>query len=93
MIVLQAMKILLILFLTIISCNCLAQQFVKGVVTDEKGSPITNAKIFIKNDVSQRTVADLAGKYLLSLMPGEYFLVFSSSGFEDREKRIFPLQA
>ena len=66
----------------------MAQQFAKGLVSDEKGSPIPNARIFIKNDASQRTVADLNGRYQLSLMPGEYFLVVTSPGFEDRETYI-----
>ncbi|MDC1245237.1 DUF5686 and carboxypeptidase regulatory-like domain-containing protein, partial [Crocinitomicaceae bacterium] len=43
---------------------------------------------FVKNDPNQRTVADINGNYQLSLMPGEYFLVFSSLGFENRESYI-----
>ncbi len=80
-----------LIFLVILFANSsilVAQQFAKGLVSDEKGSPIPNARIFIKNDASQRTVADLNGRYQLSLMPGEYFLVVTSPGFEDRETYI-----
>lgn len=68
--------------------NCLAQNFVKGTIFDERNVPIPHAKVFVKNDPTQRTVSDINGKYQLSLMPGEYFLVFSSMGFEDRESYI-----
>lgn len=68
--------------------NCLAQNFVKGTIFDERNVPIPHAKVFVKNDPTQRTVSDINGKYQLSLMPGEYFLVFSSMGFENRESYI-----
>ena len=65
-----------------------AQNFVKGTIFDERNVPIPHAKVFVKNDPTQRTVADLNGNYQLSLMPGEYFLVFNSTGFENRESYI-----
>lgn len=65
-----------------------AQNFVKGTIFDERNIPIPHAKVFVKNDPTQRTVADLNGEYQLSLMPGEYFLVFSSTGFDNRESYI-----
>jgi hypothetical protein len=68
--------------------NCQAQNFVKGTIFDERNVPIPHAKVFVKNDPNQRTVADINGNYQLSLMPGEYFLVFSSLGFENRESYI-----
>jgi len=82
------MRTLFLLHLLLISSGFMAQQFASGLVFDERGSPIPNARIFIKNDASQRTIADLNGKYQLSLFPGEYFLVVSSPGFEDRETYI-----
>ncbi|MDB3905645.1 DUF5686 and carboxypeptidase regulatory-like domain-containing protein, partial [Crocinitomicaceae bacterium] len=54
----------------------------------ERNVPIPYAKVFVKNDPNQRTVSDINGNYQLSLMPGEYFLVFRSMGFEDRESYI-----
>ena len=56
-----------------------AQYFVNGVVYDETRAPIPFAKIFVKNAPNQRTVADIDGKYQISLARGEYFLVFSLS--------------
>ncbi|MEN9302242.1 MAG: hypothetical protein RL264_671 [Bacteroidota bacterium] len=68
--------------------NLSAQNFVRGVVTDERNVPIPFAKIFVKNDAENRTVADVNGRYEMSLLPGEYFLIFSSMGFDDREGYI-----
>ena len=66
----------------------LAQYFVNGVVYDETLAPIPFAKIFVKNAPNQRTVADINGKYQISLARGEYFLVFSSTGFDTRESYV-----
>ena len=66
----------------------LAQYFVDGVVYDETYAPIPFAKIFVKNAPAQRTVADIDGKYQISLARGEYFLVFSSTGFDTREAYV-----
>jgi hypothetical protein len=65
-----------------------AQQFVNGTISDEHNNAIPYAKVFVKNNSEQRTVTDELGKYLLSLMPGEYFLVFSATGFQDREAYV-----
>ena len=66
----------------------LSQKFVEGTIYDERNVPIPHSKVFVKNDPAQRTVADVDGRYQLSMMPGEYFLIFSSSGFDDRESYI-----
>ena len=65
-----------------------AQYFVNGVVFDETYAPIPFAKVFVKNAPDQRTVADIDGKYQISLARGEYFLVFSSTGFDTRESYV-----
>ena len=65
-----------------------AQQFVIGTIYDEHNNAIPYAKVFVKNNAEQRTVSDDRGKYQLSLMPGEYFLVFSATGFQDREAYV-----
>ena len=62
--------------------SCFSQQFVNGVITDNRNIPIPSVTIFIKNFPEQRTIADFNGKYELSLMPGEYFLVFSAKGYD-----------
>jgi len=82
------MRIFLLFFLLSVSSVFMAQQVASGLISDERGSPIPNARIFIKNDAGQRTMADINGKYQLALFPGEYFLVVSSPGFEDRETYI-----
>ena len=65
-----------------------AQLFVRGVVTDENNSPIPNVKVFVKNAAEMRTVANTNGRYEMALMPGEYFLIFSALGFDERETYI-----
>jgi hypothetical protein len=71
-----------------LSSQICAQYFVDGVVVDENRIPIPFAKIFIKNAPSQRTVADVNGKYQISAARGEYFLVFSATGFDTREAYV-----
>ncbi len=78
-------KYVLFLFLVCLSFNAHLQQFVRGVITDEHNLPIPYAKVFVKNAAENRTVADINGKYEMGLMPGEYFLIFSATGFTDRE--------
>ena len=65
-----------------------AQYFIDGSVYDEHKAPIPFARIFVKNSPSQRTVADINGRYQISLPRGEYFLVFSSMGFDTRESYL-----
>jgi len=66
----------------------LSQVLVSGKVTDERNDPIPYAKVFIKNMSDQRTVSDINGYYELRLMPGEYFLVFNATGFQERESYL-----
>jgi hypothetical protein len=73
-------------FLTVHSLS--AQLFVRGVVTDENNSPIPNVKVFVKNAPEMRTLANLYGAFEISLMPGEYFLIFNALGFDEREAYI-----
>ncbi|MSP70527.1 MAG: carboxypeptidase-like regulatory domain-containing protein, partial [Bacteroidetes bacterium] len=78
----------LILLVCSVNIFCFAQNTVSGVITDEHNIPIPSAKVFIKNLAEQRTISDLSGNYELSLLPGEYFLVFSAFGYDDRESYI-----
>ena len=77
-----------VLFFFFISDCFLSQNVVEGTIYDERNVPIPYAKVYVKNDPDQRTVSDVNGKYRISLMPDEYFLVFSSFGFDDRESYI-----
>ena len=65
-----------------------AQKLLKGTVTDELGSPIPHAKVFVKNSTELRTVADVYGYYEMRLIPDEYFLFFSASGYDTREAYV-----
>ena len=78
-----------LLFSFLILINAVnAQLFVRGIVTDENNSPIPNAKVFVKNAAEMRTIANTNGQYEMALMPGEYFLIFSALGFDERETYI-----
>ena len=76
------------IFLFLIKGTLFSQRIISGTVFDENNAPIPNAKIYIKNNSEQRTVADYNGKYQLQLMPGEYFLVIDFPGFELKEAYI-----
>lgn len=78
-------RIHLLLLVLFIGFSGLSQRFLKGTVLDEKQQPIPYAKIYVKNDPSLRTVCDVAGYFEMGLMPGEYYLVITATGYEDRE--------
>ncbi|MFM7663069.1 MAG: carboxypeptidase-like regulatory domain-containing protein [Bacteroidota bacterium] len=61
------------------------QRFLKGTVKDKEKRIIPYAKIYVKNDPTLRTVCDVNGYYEMGLMPGEYYLVVTATGYEDRE--------
>jgi hypothetical protein len=82
------MRNLFILAFSIFNITLFAQQFVRGSISDERNVAIPFAKVFVKNNSEQRTVSDENGKYEISVMPGEYFLVFSAAGFQDREAYV-----
>ncbi|MEY3845467.1 MAG: hypothetical protein RL293_1889, partial [Bacteroidota bacterium] len=82
------MKLFSLLLFILLANGLSAQNFVRGNVVDERKSPIPFAKIYVKNTADQRTVAAVDGSYELSLMPGEYFLVISALGYQDRETYI-----
>ena len=73
---------LFVLFLPMTLC---AQKLFSGNIIDEKGLAIPSAKIYVKNDAELRTVADIEGYFEMRLLPGEYYLIVSSLGYDDRE--------
>lgn len=79
------MRILLFLLISSIGFSSIGQRFLKGTVLDEKKNPIPYAKVYVKNDPSLRTVSDVGGYFEMGLMPGEYYLVVTATGYEDRE--------
>ena len=82
------LRFLFFSFFFLAQLNCIAQQFINGVITDERNIPIPSVTVYVKTFSDQRTLADFKGKYELSLMPGEYFLVFSAKGYDERESYI-----
>jgi hypothetical protein len=79
------LKFTFILFFLYTSNSGWAQQIISGIVSDERNLPIPYAKLFVKNSAEQRTIADANGYYELSLFPGEYFIVYSATGYDSRE--------
>ncbi len=82
-----ASKFLLLFFLCI-SVGLQAQHSLKGKVVDERNVSIPFATVYVKNNSELRTVANVNGEYEMRLLNGEYFLVFSASGYEDRESYV-----
>jgi hypothetical protein len=80
------MKFVAVLFLFFsFSFGSFAQQLISGKVYDERYEPVPFAKIYVKNDAEQRTLCDVDGYFEMRLMPGEYYLVVTFSGYDDRE--------
>jgi hypothetical protein len=79
------MRLFLFLLLICYSSSAFAQQLFSGTVLDEKNLPIPSAKLFVKNETSLRTVADFNGYFEMRLMPGEYYVIVTSTGYDDRE--------
>lgn len=66
-----------------------AQRLLSGHITDERHAPIPFARVFVKNSADLRVQADANGYYEMRLFEGEYFLVFSATGFDDRESYVY----
>ena len=82
------LRFLFFSFFLLTQLNSFAQQFINGVITDERNITIPSVTVYVKTFSDQRTLANFNGKYELSLMPGEYFLVFSAKGYDERESYV-----
>lgn len=82
----------LLLFCLLFGQLANGQYVVQGVISDEQGLGIPYADVYVKNTPDLRTRADIEGKFLMRLEVGEYYLVFSASGFEDREHYLIVLE-
>src|SRR5690606_8265285 len=81
--------IFLTVFFSLIAVQCtLAQRTLSGYVLDERNNPIPMAKVFVKDSADVRTVCTPEGYFEVRLMPGEYFLIVTSTGYEVREVYI-----
>ncbi len=78
-------KIVFTVLFSFIGTILFGQYSVSGIISDEVGSPIPFAKVFVKNDASLRTIADINGYYEMRIYQGEYYFVISSSGFTTKE--------
>jgi hypothetical protein len=81
-------SIVFILFILLFPVAGLAQFKLTGVVADENSVPIPFANVYVKNTAELRTQTDADGKYSLQLFPGEYYLVFTATGYETREAYV-----
>ena len=81
-------KTVLIFLFSIIGTVVLGQYSVSGKISDEAGSPIPFAKVFVKNSTDLRTIADINGEYEMRLFQGEYYFVVSSNGFITKEEYV-----
>lgn len=68
--------------------GALGQHTLSGLVTDENNQPIPFVRVYVKNNAELRTQTDIEGRYTLQLFEGEYYLIFSSTGYEDRESYV-----
>lgn len=67
-------------FLLFVAFNVAAQQGgVRGIISDENGTPLSYATIFVKR-VGTGTTANSEGLYEIALSPGRYELVFQHLG-------------
>lgn len=79
-------KIFDFLFFTLLSTSAFAQT-VSGVVNDDKGSPLPNASVFIK-DKKGGTSCNTKGEFFLNLSPGTYTLICQHVGYKREIRTI-----
>ena len=75
----------LTLFILFLFGSAYGQRLLNGVITNEQNLPLAGAEVFAKNSAELRTVADANGYFEMYLNPGEYYLVFTAEGYQDRE--------
>ncbi|RXK80766.1 DUF5686 and carboxypeptidase regulatory-like domain-containing protein [Filimonas effusa] len=76
-------QLLLLLFLSV-SANA---AILTGVVTNEKGEPLSYASILIKG-TTRGTTANMQGAYTLTIEPGINTIVCQYVGYERQEKKV-----
>ena len=74
-------KLLLILLFLPFIFAAQAQQSIKGIVKNDNGNPIANAKVQIQN-TKINTLTSPSGNYVLKLNAGDYILNFSAFGYQ-----------
>ena len=77
-----------VLFFGLANSIAFAQQkTVSGIVTDSKGNTLPGVNVIVKGK-SSGTVADAAGRYILSVPDGSGTLVFSMIGYASKEVEL-----
>ena len=79
------MKVVFLLIFLFFQTTSFAQQLFSGVISDERNTPIPHAKLFVKNTDGLRTIADANGYFEMRLMPGEYYVIITSTGYDNLE--------
>lgn len=78
---------LLVMMLVLCAATALAQRTVTGKVTDDKGNPVANASVMVKN-TSTGTVTNEDGSYSLTVPANARTLVFSAVDMAETEMSI-----
>lgn len=60
---------------------------VSGAITDEKGSTVPFASVYIRN-TTKGTSANSEGKYTLQIAPGAYEILFKAIGYKQESRKI-----
>ncbi|MCD4664992.1 MAG: DUF5686 and carboxypeptidase regulatory-like domain-containing protein [Bacteroidales bacterium] len=81
------LKYLPIVLLFIIETQIALSATVSGKITDETGTALPFASVFVKNSTTGVS-ANFEGKYFIELDPGTYTLVYSYMGYTETEKKI-----
>src|SRR3979490_1107230 len=81
---------ILLLFLSLLSVQAMAQVRISGKITDEKDNqPLSGVTIKVKG-TSTGTVSDLNGNYSISVQNADAVLVFSYTGYTSQESKAGP---
>lgn len=79
---------LLALFVLFFQLQSYTQVLLSGSILDERNVTVPYAQIFVKNNAELRTTANENGHYEMRLYPGEYYLVITAYGYDDREAYV-----
>lgn len=80
-------KLLIPLFLLLVSANAWAQRTISGTVTDEKGEGLIGATVLVRG-TNTGTATDVEGKYSITLPEGGNTLIFTYVGYESKEVTV-----
>ena len=80
-------RTILVLSCLFVTNMLLAQNILKGTVSDQNGSPLSGVSVTIENSTSG-TVTNTSGYYLLSLSNGSYEVNFSSVGYDNISRSV-----